>query len=238
MSAQAKPSVGRLLRPIRGVLALACLLQAVSAVAGVAPFVAVAELARVLLAEGPVDVGRAWTIAGLGAGALLVQFVFLLAAGSLTHLADIDFQLDLRQRMAAHLARVPLGWFTLRNAGAVKKALEDDVAALHHLVGHSYTNMVSAIVSPLTALAYLAWVDWRLTFAALAPVALGIVLYGFQYRGYGEKMAAYNRSLEGVNEASVSFVQGIAVVKTFGQARRAHDRFIERTEAFVASFWE
>ncbi len=238
MSTRAKPSLGRLVRPIRGVLILACLLQAVGAAAGVGPFIAVSELARVLLAEGPVDVGRAWTIAGLGAGALLVQFVFLLAAGSLTHLADVDFQLDLRQRMAAHLGRVPLGWFTLRNAGAVKKALEDDVAALHHLVGHSYTNMVSAIVSPLVALAYLAWVDWRLTLAALAPVALGILLYGFQYRGYGEKMAAYNRSLEGVNAASVAFVQGIAVVKTFGQARRAHDRFIERTEAFVASFWE
>lgn len=140
--------------------------------------------------------------------------------------------------MAAHLGRVPLGWFTLRNAGTVKKALEDDVAALHHLVGHSYTNMVSAIVSPLVALTYLAWLDWRLTLGALAPVALGIVLYGFQYRGYGDKMAAYNRSLEGVNTASVAFVQGIAVVKTFGQARRAHDRFIERTEAFVASFWE
>ena len=238
MSTQAKPSVGRLLRPVRGVLILACLLQAVGAAAGVGPFISVAELARVLLAEGPTDTGRAWTIAGLGAGALLVQFVFLVAAGSLTHLADVDFQLDLRQRMAAHLGRVPLGWFTLRNAGAVKKVLEDDVAALHHLVGHSYTNMVSAIVSPLVALAYLAWVDWRLTLAALAPVALGILLYGFQYRGYGEKMAAYNRSLEGVNAASVAFVQGIAVVKTFGQARRAHDRFIERTEAFVASFWE
>ena len=87
MSVQAKPSLGRLLRPVRGVLVLACLLQAVSAVVGVAPFVAVSELAQVLLAEGPVDAGRAWTIAGLGAGALLVQFVFLLAAGSLTHLA-------------------------------------------------------------------------------------------------------------------------------------------------------
>ena len=238
MSTQAKPSLAQLVRRIRGVLILACLLQAVGAAAGVGPFIAVSELARVLLAEGPTDTVRAWTIAGLGAGALLVQFVFLLAAGSLTHLADVDFQLDLRQRMAAHLGRVPLGWFTLRNAGAVKKALEDDVAALHHLVGHSYTNMVSAIVSPLVALAYLAWVDWRLTLAALAPVALGIVLYGFQYRGYGEKMAAYNHSLEGVNAASVAFVQDISVVKTFGQARRAHDRFIERTEAFVASFWE
>ena len=108
-----------------------------------------------LLANGPVDAVRAWTIAGLGAAALVVQFVFLLAAGALTHLADVDFQLDLRRRMAARLGQVPLGWFTLRSTGAVKKALEDDVAALHHLVGHPYTNMVSAAVSPLAALVYL-----------------------------------------------------------------------------------
>lgn len=50
MSARARPSLGRLLRPVRGVLVLVCLLQAVSAVAGVAPFAAVSELARVLLA--------------------------------------------------------------------------------------------------------------------------------------------------------------------------------------------
>jgi len=232
------PPLGRLLRPVRGVLILACLLQGVSAVAGVGPFVAVSELARVLLADGSVDAERAWTVAGLGAAALVVQFVFLLAAGALTHLADVDFQLDLRRRMAAHLRQVPLGWFTLRSTGAVKTALQDDVAALHHLVGHSYTNMVSAAVSPLTALAYLGWVNWRLMLAALLPVALGIVLYRFQYRGYGDRVAAYNRALEGVNAASIAFVQGIAVVKTFGQARRARGRFIERTRAFVATFWD
>ena len=36
----------------------------------------------------------------------------------------------------------------------------------------------------------------------------------------------------------MAFVQGIAVVKTFGQASRAHGRFIERTRAFIDSFWE
>ena len=238
MSAGGEKPIGRLVRPVRGILVLACLLQAVSAAAGVAPFVAVAELARVLLANGPVDAYKAWLIAGLGAAGLFVQFVFLLAAGAVTHLADVDFQLDLRRRMAGHLGRVPLGWFTLRSTGAIKKALEDDVAALHHLVGHSYTNMVSAAVTPLVALAYLFWVDWRLTLAALVPVIVGILLYGFQFRGHGEKMAAYNRELAGVNAAAVAFVQGIAVVKAFGQARRAHGRFIERTRAFIDSFWE
>jgi len=234
-----KASLGLLLAPVRGVLVVACLLQAVSAIAGVAPFIAVAELGRVLLAEGPIDGGHAWTIAIIGAAALVVRLVFMMAAGGLTHLADLDFELDLRRRMAAHLGHVPLGWFTERNAGQVKKALQDDVSALHLLVGHAFTNMVSAAVTPLASLIYLLWVDWRLTLVAIVPLLLGMgCLYAFQMRGFKEKMAAYNKSLERVNSASVEFVQGIAVVKTFGQARKAYQRFLDETQRFMDYFWE
>ncbi len=230
--------IARLIAPVRRVLMVACLLQALSAAVGVAPFIAVAELGRLLLAEAPLDTDRAWLIAGLGAGALLLRFVFLMAASGLTHLADVNLQLYLRRRLAERLGRVPLGWFTERSAGSVKKALQDDVTALHHLVGHAYTNMVAAIVTPVVALGYLIWVDWRLALVAAGPVVLGIALYALQYRGYGEKMAAYNEALGGVNAASVEFVQGIAVVKTFGQARKAYGRFVERTRAFISYFWD
>ena len=230
-------SIGRLVAPLRWTLVAACVLQGISSALGVGPFIAVAELGRVLLAEGPTDEGRAWLIAGLGAGAMVLQFIFFMASGALTHLADVDFQFQLRRRMAARLSTVPLGWFNDRNAGAVKKALEDDVSTLHHVVGHSYTNIVAAAVNPLVALGYLFWVDWRLAFAALIPVAGGVLLYAYQFRGYGEKIVAYDQALEDVNASSVAFVQGIAVVKTFGQARRAYGRFIERADAFVDYFW-
>lgn len=235
--AEDKAPIGRLLAPVRGVLVLACVLQGIGAAAGVVPFIAVAELGRVLLAEGPLDGARAWTIAGLGAGALVVRLVLLMAAGGLTHLADVDFQLDLRRRMAARLGRVPLGWFTERNAGQVKKALQDDVTALHHLVGHAYLNLTSGFVTPLVSLAYLLWIDWRFTLVAILPLLLGLLLYALQMRGYGEKMAAYNEALGRVNAAAVEFVQGIAVIKTFGQTHKAHGRFLEETQRFVDYFW-
>ncbi len=231
------PKIGPLIEPVRGRLVLACCLQAVSAVAGVAPFIAVAELGRVLLATGPIDERRAWLIAAFGAGALVVRLLCLMAASALTHLADLDLQLHLRRRMAARLAAVPLGWFTERSAGAVKKALQDDVNALHHLVGHSFTDMIGATVTPLVALGYLVWIDWRLALVALGPALFGVALYSLQFRGYGEKVGAYNQALEDVNSAAVEFVQGIGVVKTFGQSHKAYGRFIERTQAFVAYFW-
>ncbi|MEM1065660.1 MAG: ABC transporter ATP-binding protein [Pseudomonadota bacterium] len=222
---------------MRGRLNVACVIQAIGAVAGVAPFIAVAEIGRVLLNDLP-EPSAIWWIVSAAILALAIRLICLMAAGALTHLADADLQLDLRRRMATHLTSVPLGWFDTRSAGLVKSALQDDVAALHHLVGHAYTNMVSAIVTPLVALAYLIWIDWRLTLIALLPVLIGVALYALQYRGYGEKMVAYTRELAAVNAAAVEFVQGIAVIKTFGQARQAYGRFKDRTQAFVRFFWE
>ena len=163
---------------------------------------------------------------------------FQLAAGGLTHVADLDLQLHLRREIAAHLSRVPLGWFDARSSGVVKKALQDDVAALHHLVGHSYTAMVTAVVTPFIALGYLFWVDWRLMLVTAIPLMLGTVLYGLQFRGYTQKMAANNQALGNVNAAAVEFVQGIAVIKTFGQSHKAYGRFLERTQAFVTFYWD
>lgn len=231
--------VGRLIRPVRGMLVVACTLQALSAIAGVIPFIAVAELGRVLLAEGTIDSGLAWTIAWIGAGALVVRFFFMFCSAGLTHLADVDFRLVLRRQMAERLGKVPLGWFTERTGGQVKKALQDDVTALHHVVAHSYTDLTSAIVTPLAGLGYLLWVDWRLALITVLPMVLGAAsIYRMQTRGFGEKMQNYDKALGRVNAASVEFVQGIAVVKTFGQARKSYSRFIEEAQRFVDFFWE
>lgn len=237
MGQASQSPLSRLIAPAKARLYIACVLQALSAVAGIVPFIAVAELGRALLVDSAVDHGRIWWIGGVAVLAMALRLVFLMAAAAMTHLADLDLQLHLRRQMAAHLSKVPLGWFGERSAGDVKKALQDDITALHHIVGHSYTNMVSAIVTPLIALGYLLWADWRLTLAAILPMLIGMALYAIQFRGYGEKMADYNRALADVNAASVEFVQGIAVIKTFGQSQKAYGRFIERTHAFIDYFW-
>ena len=230
--------IGRLLRPVRGVLALACTFQALSAIAGIVPFIAVAEIGRVLLADGPPDTGLVWTIAWIGAAALIVRFAFLFTAAGLTHFADLDFRLFLRRQMADRLGRVPLGWFTERTSGQVKKALHDDVTALHHLIGHSFTDLTAAVVTPVAGLAYLLWIDWRLALITALPMILGAAaLYSMQVRGIGEKMHAYDQALGKVSAASIEFVQGIAVVKTFGQARKSYGRFIQEAQRFVDFFW-
>ncbi|MFI2209229.1 ABC transporter ATP-binding protein [Streptomyces sp. NPDC020141] len=232
--------LGELLAPVRARLVLAVVLQAFAALASVVPFIAVAELGRVLLDTGPggIDRDRAWLVAGVGAAAMLVGLVLTLAAGALAHLADNDLSLALRRRLAAHLGRVPLGWFTERNSGLVRKSVHDDVSAMHHLVGHTITDVTRATVVPVASLAYLFAADWRLTLVTLVPIVTGLFLYG-RMTGSESARAAYaeyDRALARVGSASVEFAQGIAVVKTFGRGRKAHRRFIEATDDLSSFF--
>ncbi|MBZ4318518.1 ABC transporter ATP-binding protein [Streptomyces huiliensis] len=231
-----RAALSTLLRPVRRRLGVAVALQAVSAVAGVVPFVAVAELGRVLLDDDGIDHGRAWTVTWLGVAGLLVRLLLLVGAGGITHLADNDLQLDIRRRLVDRLGRLPLGWFSARNSGTVKKTLQDDVTAMHHLVAHSLLELTAAVVVPVTSLAYLFAVDWRMTLVTIAPLVLGLTAYLWTMAGMKTQLTAFDEAMGRINASAVEFVQGIAVVKTFGQTRRAHRRFAEAADGFGSFF--
>ncbi|TDB92663.1 ABC transporter ATP-binding protein [Actinomadura sp. 7K534] len=225
--------LGELLRPVRRRLGIAIVLRALAAALAVVPFAAVAELAGVLLAEGPADRGRAWTVTAVAAGALLAWLLLTAVAGLLAHNADLDFQLSVRRRLVDRLGRVPLGWFTDRGAGGIGKAVQHDVDAMHHLVAHSLLDLTAVVVTSLVTLVYLFWVDWRMTLILLVPLVIGIALFARRITSMTAEMAAYDKALQRIIGSVVEFVEGIAVVKMFGQARRAHRQYARAADDFA-----
>lgn len=219
----------KLVRPVRGRLIAGIACQALAALAGVVPFLAVAEVGRALLSGG-----AWWHYVVLGIVALPVRVALLTAATTLTHLADNDLQLHLRRRLAAHLGRLPLGWFTARGSGAVKRAVHDDVGALHHLVAHSLLDLVTAVVVPVAATLYLLTVDPLMTLITLIPLGIGLLLHARAMRDVTARMAEYHQATQRLDHAVVEFVHGIAVVKAFGQTGKAHKRFSDAAREYGA----
>ncbi|WP_060574699.1 MULTISPECIES: ABC transporter ATP-binding protein [unclassified Pseudonocardia] len=221
-----------LLRPVAVRIRVAQVLAAVGAAAGLVPFVALAQLADTLLAPGPVDpgavTGTVWlVVAGLGARGGITGLAL-----AITHFADVRLQAVLRRRMAAHLGRVPLGWFSERSSGLVRKAAQDDVHELHQVVAHHPVEWVAAWMLPLAGLGYLTWLDWRLALLAVATVPFYAAAYAYMMSGYTEKVDEMHAGHARISAAVVEFVSGIAVVKTFGQARRAHRGYAEAARDF------
>lgn len=235
----ARVSVGDLLAPARGPLTVAVVLYVVSALAAIVPFIAVVELTRTLLpltASLPVDSRRAWAIVWVVIGALLTRAITQTTALVITHLVDARLGAGLRRRIVDHLRVVPLGWFGSHTSGRVKKAAQDDVSAMHHLVAHSLVDITGAIVTPLAILVYLFWVDWRMALVALIPLVAAFGLYAVSMGGSMELYNRYDASLAEINSATVEYAGGIAVIKAFGQTGKAHDRFVEVCLRFARFF--
>ena len=231
-----------LLRPIKGRILTAVALQGLASALGLVPLICLVELARTLLADnslpadGAADTARVWLLVGVAVGASVAALAAGTASTLVGHLADNDMQLSVRRSLAHRMSRVPLGWFTGRGSGRVKKAVHDDIEDVHSLVAHTLPDLASVVTVPLVALVYLFAVDWRLALVSVLPVAAGIFLFSRAMAGGMAKMAQYAEAMNRINSSAVEFVDGIQVVKHFGGHRRAHERFTRAADDFADFF--
>jgi ATP-binding cassette subfamily B protein/ATP-binding cassette subfamily B protein IrtA len=219
-----------ILAPVRGPLTVASVIMAVASACAVVPFVLIVEACRELLRD-QVDTDRVWRLLTIAVLVLVARALLQAAALTWTHLVDAGYQLTVRRALAAKLARVPLGWFGERTSGEVKKYLQDDVEALHYLVAHARLEFVGALTVPLITLGYLFTVEWRLTVVLLLPVLAYAVLYSrMMDRDGRDRFVVYTRSEQATKQATIEFVDGIQVVRAFGQAGKAHSAFQDAVE--------
>ncbi|WP_280339001.1 ABC transporter ATP-binding protein [Nocardia neocaledoniensis] len=224
-----------ILAPVSGMLTIASLLVAVASVCTVVPFLLIVQACRELL-ETPVDTDRVWWLFGAAVAVLVVRALLQAVALTWSHALDAGYQLTLRRLLADKLTRVPLGWFGERSSGEVKTYLRDDVEALHYLVAHARLEFVGALVVPLVTLGYLFTVDWRLTLVLLIPLIAYFVLFGrIMDRDGRDRLAVYTRWERRTAEATIEFVDGIQVVRAFGQAGKAHTEFQTAVDGQVAA---
>ncbi|OKI02727.1 ABC transporter [Streptomyces sp. CB02923] len=213
------------------------MLQAAGALAGLAPFIAVVELGRALLAPGPVDEHAVRTAVAVAVAGLLARALLTGLSGGLAHLLDSRLRFSLRMLLAETLGRAPVGRYARRGAGEIGSVVQTDVDQLHHLVAHTPGEFTSAVVVPVASLAYLAAVDWRLTLIALLPPLLGLALYSrLMTPPRRQAEQEVGEAMGHISAGAVEFVEGIAVVKTFGGGDRAHRRYREAADAFADSF--
>ncbi|MFT0848054.1 ABC transporter ATP-binding protein [Actinomycetaceae bacterium L2_0104] len=230
-----------LMRPVAPSLAIGRVLAVISAVLAVVPYVALVQIGGILLATasgGDVDsdeVNR-WIMI-LIATFTLRLFLYYIALLT-THLADIKLGHLIRQRMVRRFSRVPLVWFTSTNSGRVRKALQDDIGTVHHLIAHQPVDGTNAMVMPLALMVYAFLIDWRLGLLAIATLPLYAGAMGLSMRGMGEKTVQMDQKLGVVSARMVEFVTGITVVKAFGRVGHAHRAYQESAEQFQDFYYE
>ncbi len=130
-------------------------------------------------------------IVGAGAGIALARWAERLCAESLSQ----RYVLALRQRLLAHIARLPHETLTWLRRGHLQQRLTGDMGAVRAWVGRSQAHLLSAAVTlPVVCLLLAQWIAPLLVVGVLLSLLLGLVLMAVLAQGLPQGEARLRRA--------------------------------------------
>ncbi|MGE8059593.1 ABC transporter ATP-binding protein [Pseudomonas sp. NPDC089547] len=225
----------RVLYPIRGRLALAALLSAAGAMLALVPLAGVAHLAQLALSEPGSTGAIGWAIAA-SVASLFTGMTLITAAELLAHQADNHITHHLRVAIGQRLVQVPLGWFSERASSEVKRAMQDDIGTLHSLTAHFFTTLGRAVGAVAVSVAYLFAMDWGLALVVLLPFPVFFLFLHRAIKASAAHMGDVVTGMARIDNAVVEFINGMPLVKAFGDHGNAQDRYRAAVDAFADTF--
>lgn len=200
-------------------LPAAMLLSALSALAGMLPYILIWLIVRELLEHGEITssgnvVTYAWWAAGMAVASIVLYFAALMSS----HLAAFRVESNLRKEAMRQIVRMPLGFFDINTSGRIRKIIDDNAGVTHSFLAHQLPDLAATFLVPLVAAILIFVFDWILGLACIVPVIIAMLVMGFMMNAEGRQfMKSYMTSLEEMNTEVVEYVRGIPVVKVFQQ---------------------
>lgn len=228
--------LARLFTPIRSYLVVCAVLGALSAAAGIVPYIAAAEIARIMLDDPAGSAAAIWTWVVIGAAGASLWLALLVQASRVGHYADAVIVHDLRARIVRHLGALPLGWFRASGSGQVKRAMTGDLEEMHEVIAHALGQVIGAVTVTLVSSIYLLFVDIAMAFVVLGLLGLMGISYRISMRSMSTHMTRLAIAEGQISAAGVEYADGIQVVKAFGTGGRILRRFDHAVNEYAEAF--
>jgi subfamily B ATP-binding cassette protein MsbA len=227
------PEVWALMRPRRRVLFAGLLLMAIGRASGLVLPVSTKVLLDDVIGQRRTEV--LLPLLGAIALATLVQGLTSLGLTQLMSKAAQRLIAEMRLRLHAHLARLPVAFFDAHKSGELVARVMSDVEGLRNLIGTGLVELAGGLLTALMALLIMLRISpamTGLTFACLAAFALVVwrafATLGPIYRArgviYGEVSGRLTESLGGVR-----------VVKGYRAEEREHGVFAGGVQRLLAN---
>lgn len=111
---------------------VAIILSAVSELAGIAPYILIWLIMRVLLAGSPVQANGNIAAYALWTGIAAVGSVALYFASlACSHLVAFRVETNIRKESMAKVVAMPLGFFDTTTSGRIRKVIDDNAGVTH-----------------------------------------------------------------------------------------------------------
>ncbi|MET9254538.1 ABC transporter ATP-binding protein [Streptomyces sp. NPDC003717] len=182
-----------------------------------AAFVLVVPVLRRLL-DGDAD--AAWPWAWALAGVALATAVAYYAQQMLGFQVALAASHRLYHRLGDHVSTLPLGWFSGEQVGKLGQLAARGVPQVRSLLAHLLQPLCTAVVTPLTVVVAMAFLDWRLALATALGAPVMYLTYRWAMSTVARADEAADRAGAEANDRVVEFVRSQPVLRSTGSGPR------------------
>lgn len=207
---------------------------------GMVPFLAIAKLIeKIYVSEASFK-----TVLQISLIALLGQILkgaFTLYSTVTSHKATYHILKNIRSKIADKMLSVPMGVMIDTPIGAFKNIMVDTVSKLEDSLAHFMPEITSSLVSPALFLILIFALDYRMVFASLLTIPLGMLGYIGMMKDYEVRSKTYAKAQNDMNSTLVEYVNGIEVIKAFNHSATSYEKFSKAIDFFhdsTLSWWK
>lgn len=182
---------------------------------GLLPIAAV-FLVLIELQNGQPITGQTWGIViGLIAGGLILRMIFKYLVYRLQSTAGFEFVARERIALGDRLRNVPMGFFHDNSVGDITATVTTDLNFLENYSMHILDKVTTGVLSMIVMAGCILAFDWRVGLIFVAGILLSFPIYSHMQKK-GKALSAKRQKIQSeAVAATLEYVQGISVVKSF-----------------------
>lgn len=182
---------------------------------GLLPIAAV-FLVLIELQNGQPITGQTWGIViGLIAGGLILRMIFKYLVYRLQSTAGFEFVARERIALGDRLRNVPMSFFHDNSVGDITATVTTDLNFLENYSMHILDKVTTGVLSMIVMAGCILAFDWRIGLIFVAGILLSFPIYSHMQKK-GKALSAKRQKIQSeAVAATLEYVQGISVVKSF-----------------------
>lgn len=195
----------------------------VSVFSGTIPYISVYKIIGAFI-EGQANTKLIieWTI--ISAISYFIKVICFSISTALSHVSAYTILEKLRIKVVDKFLKAPLGTVMEKSIGEIKNVIVDKIENIEPPLAHMIPELTGNVILPITIFVFLLLFDWRMALASMITIPLTIIPFGILMKQSSSKFEKYVNSSNYVSSVIVEYVEGIQVIKAFGQTRESYEK--------------
>ncbi len=211
----------------KGLYFTSLILSALHGLTALVPFVFIwLVVQQVLMPQHIIDYTKveyyAWWALTFTILSIVIYFIAILCS----HLVAFRVEINMRKKGMKRLMEMPIGYFSHKQSGNIRKVLDEDTSQTHTFLAHVLPDLAGSLMAPIGIIVLMFTIDWRFGLVALIPIFIAFTILGVMMNPKKNQwQTLYLDAQERMSGEAVEYVRGIPVVKVFQQTVFSFKRF-------------